>query len=129
MNMSSNSTISTYQRGRYLSFQDRTIIQTLRHEGYSLRQIALRLDCSPATVKYEFDRVNKEWNIQEIVAYYERKTGELNKRISLGKCPVCGSDVIFKKDNKNAGKYDACDCSNKKCKFVVFRHYSNRSIS
>lgn len=49
--------------------------------------------------------------------------------MSLGKCPVCGSDVVFRKDQKNAGKWDNYACTNKDCKFIIWRHYSNRLVS
>ena len=51
-----NSTISTYQKGQHLALQDRVIIQVLRSQGQSLRQIAASLNCSPTTVKYELER-------------------------------------------------------------------------
>ena len=51
-----NSTISTHQKGQHLALQDRVIIQVLRSQGQSLRQIARTLNCSPTTVKYELER-------------------------------------------------------------------------
>ncbi|RMC46921.1 IS30 family transposase [Lactobacillus sp. ESL0228] len=51
-----NSTISNHQKGQHLALQDRVIIQVLRQQGQSLRQIAASLNCSPATVKYELER-------------------------------------------------------------------------
>lgn len=77
----------------------------------------------------EIKRVNTEWNTQEIIQYYDSKKKEFAEKVSLGKCPVCGSDVIFTKDTKNAGKWDAYRCGNKECKFTVFKHFSNRNIS
>ena len=50
-----NSTISSHQKGQYLALQDRVIIQVLRSQGQSLRQIARALSCSPTTVKYELE--------------------------------------------------------------------------
>lgn len=77
----------------------------------------------------EFSRVDENWDNQKIAEYYKEKSGDFTKKISLGKCPVCGNDVIFTKDHKNNGKYDAYRCSNKECKFTIFRHYSNRLVS
>ena len=51
-----NSTISTHQKGQHLALQDRVIIQVLRSQGQSLRQIAASLNCSPTTVKYKLER-------------------------------------------------------------------------
>ena len=50
-----NSTISSHQKGQHLSLQDRVIIQVLRSQGQSLRQITRALNCSPTTVKYELE--------------------------------------------------------------------------
>lgn len=77
----------------------------------------------------EIKRVNAEWNTQEIIQYYESRKKEFDQKVSLGKCPVCGSDVIFTKDTKNSGKWDAYRCRNKDCKFTIFKHFSNRNIS
>lgn len=77
----------------------------------------------------EFDRIEKTWNTQKTVNYYQSKAGAFNKKVSLGKCPVCGSDVVFRKDQKNAGKWDNYACTNKDCKFIIWRHYSNRLVS
>nr|WP_317637608.1 helix-turn-helix domain-containing protein [Lactobacillus xylocopicola] len=51
-----NSTISAHQKGQHLAWQDRVLIQVLRQQGQSLRQIAASLTCSPTTVKYELER-------------------------------------------------------------------------
>ena len=53
-----NSTISTstHLKGKHLSFADRVMLQVLRQQGQSLRQIAASLNCSLATVKYELER-------------------------------------------------------------------------
>ena len=51
-----NSTKSTHQKGQHLASQNRVIIQVLRSQGQSLRQIAASLNCSPTTVKYELER-------------------------------------------------------------------------
>lgn len=77
----------------------------------------------------EINRANNEWDTKNIADYYSTKSGEFNKKVSLGKCPVCGDDVIFRKDQKNKGKWDAYSCSNKDCEFVIFRHYFDRLIS
>ena len=44
-----NSTISSHQKGQHLVLQDCVIIQVLRSQGQSLRQIARALNCSPTT--------------------------------------------------------------------------------
>src|SRR5690625_6058674 len=46
----------THTKGKHLSFENRVEIQTLRKEGYSMRAIARKLNCSPSTIKYEIDR-------------------------------------------------------------------------
>ena len=68
-------------------------------------------------------------NTQEIIQYYDSRKKEFDEKVSLGKCPVCGSDVIFTKDTKNSGKWDAYRCGNTDCKFTIFKHFSNRNIS
>ena len=51
-----HSITDTHTKGKHLSFENRVEIQTLRKEGYSMRAIARKLNCSPSTIKYEIDR-------------------------------------------------------------------------
>lgn len=44
------------KRGEHLTLDDRGKIQALRQEGYSLREIAEKVNCSPSTVGYELKR-------------------------------------------------------------------------
>ncbi|MBK7921343.1 MAG: helix-turn-helix domain-containing protein [Veillonella sp.] len=50
-----NNTINTLprERGQHLRFEDRCEIKALHKQGYSYRQIAKALNCSPSTVGYE----------------------------------------------------------------------------
>lgn len=64
-----------------------------------------------------------------ISEFYTSKEEQFNAIVSLGECPICHSDVVYKKDSKNAGKYDNYSCTNEECKFVIWRHYANRLIS
>lgn len=77
----------------------------------------------------EFDRVNRTWDTEKISEFYTRKVEQYNRIVSLGECPICHSDIVYKKDNKNSGKYDNYSCANKECEFVIWRHYANRLIS
>ena len=43
----------TRERGKHLNFEDRCTIKVLHKLGYSLRQIAAELNCSPSTVMNE----------------------------------------------------------------------------
>ena len=67
-----NSTISSHQKGQHLALQDRVIIQVLRSQGQSLRQIAASLNCSPTTVKYELER-------GQIALYHVNGTATMRK--------------------------------------------------
>ena len=51
-------TVATWERkrGAHLSLAERGAIQSLSGLGLSLRQIALQIKCSPATVMYELRR-------------------------------------------------------------------------
>ena len=53
-----NNTINTLprERGQHLRFEDRCEIKALHKQGYSYRQIAKALNCSPSTVGYELKR-------------------------------------------------------------------------
>ena len=53
-----NNTINTLprERGQHLRFEDRCEIKVLHKQGYSYRQIAKALNCSPSTVGYELKR-------------------------------------------------------------------------
>lgn len=51
-----HSITDTHTKGKHLSFENRVEIQTLCKEGYSMRAIARKLNCSPSTIKYEIDR-------------------------------------------------------------------------
>lgn len=46
----------TRERGKHLNFEDRCTIKVLHKLGYSLRQIAAELNCSPSTVMNELRR-------------------------------------------------------------------------
>ena len=54
--LNSITTLSEHQRGKHLSFEDRVILQTLLRQGYSIRAIARKLNCSPSTVSNEIKR-------------------------------------------------------------------------
>lgn len=77
----------------------------------------------------EFDSANKNWNAQNLREIYNEKAENFNKEQSIGMCPKCGKPVIFVKDQKNAGKYDAYRCSNKTCDFVIYYNFRGKSIS
>lgn len=53
-----NNTINTlpHERGQHLKFENRCEIKALHKQGYSYRQIAKALNCSPSTVGYELKR-------------------------------------------------------------------------
>ncbi len=53
-----NNTINTLprERGQHLRFEDRCEIKVLHKQGYSYRQIAKALNCSPSTEGYELKR-------------------------------------------------------------------------
>ena len=80
-------------------------------------------------IQDEMDNAKEHWNTEAVITYYQKKNEKYSKKVSLGQCPICGSDVTFKRDYKNNGKWDAYRCSNKDCKFIIWKHYSNRSIS
>ena len=53
-----NTTIFTpdRERGQHLKSEDRCSIKIFKKLGYSLRNIAIELNCSPSTVMYELRR-------------------------------------------------------------------------
>ncbi len=51
-----HSTMNQHVKGKYLSFEERVIIQLRLKDGYSLRAIARELNCSPSTISYEVKR-------------------------------------------------------------------------
>ena len=75
-----NSTVSTHQKGQHLALQDRVIIQVLRSQGQSLRQIARALKCSPTTVKYELERGQISWNHGKRYRYDARSAKTLSDK-------------------------------------------------
>lgn len=51
------------ERGQPLEFEERYSIEVFKKPGYSLRQIAKAVDCSPSTVMYELRRGTGKRNI------------------------------------------------------------------
>ncbi len=51
-----NSTTSSHEKGKHLTFEDRVIIQLRIKDKYSIRAIAREIGCSPTTVSNEIKR-------------------------------------------------------------------------
>lgn len=56
MNLSNNSTMIKYSRGKHLSYEERVLIQIRRKDNKSMRYIARELGCSPQTISNEIKR-------------------------------------------------------------------------
>lgn len=87
------------------------------------------IDSTANMVYGEFNHLDDHWDVQTIQDYYAQREDKFNEDASLGFCPKCGTAVIFDKDERHHGKYDAYKCTNKNCDFIIWYHYSNKTIS
>lgn len=83
------------------------------------------INATAKLVYTEFQRVESNWDIEEIKKYYQGENSKFIEQESLGDCPVCGSPVLFKKTKKFSGY----DCSNKDCKFGFFAEAYGKQLS
>ncbi len=75
------------ERGQHLRFEDRCSIKVFHKLGYSLRAIALSLDCSLSTVMYELRRGTGERNGKRgRFPEYSPKRGQANYEVNRSRC-------------------------------------------
>lgn len=77
----------------------------------------------------EFNHLDKYWDPNDINTFYAKYRDSFDESISVGSCPVCSSNVIFSKDEKNKGKFDCYECTNKNCDFKIWYHHGGKTIS
>lgn len=103
-----------------------TAYKKIAEGGFSADNL---INATVKLVQKEFQRVQTDWNSIDIQEYYKNTKKKFDNQISIGQCPQCNSPVIYCKDIKNKGKYNAFRCSNKECNFVIFERYWNKKIS
>ena len=103
-----------------------TAYKKIAEGGFSADNL---INATVKLVQQEFQRVKTDWNSVDIQEYYKNTKKKFDNQISIGQCPQCNSPVIYFKDTKNKGKYNAFRCSNKECNFVIFERYWNKKIS
>jgi IS30 family transposase len=84
-----NSTMITpdRERGQHLRFEERCSIRIFKKLGYSLRKIALQINCSPSTVMYELRRgTGERRGSRGRFPQYSARRGQQNYEINRSRC-------------------------------------------
>lgn len=107
-----NNTINTLprERGQHLRFEDRCEIKALHKQGYSYRQIAKALNCSPSTVGYELKR-----GTATKTTHRGRPTEYVSSR----------GQAVYYENRKRSGRKRECKivCVNRYCMNLLYAPY------